>query len=411
MRRRMRVFFNCQNAIKPLAQALLKSTPPIRGSALQFTKRVAVLSLFFSPIVLAQVPSSPRVVLGAARGTSPEEFTVVTSIRELGDGRLLVSDRRDNRVVAVDFESNTVTPVGRSGQGPGEYRVASLFTPLGLDSSILADPNNGRWLILDGTRPVAAVPPWDTLIALARFPAGADDHGHVLGLKYPRHQPGAPFVRDSLTLLLVSRRTRSASVVGRIAEPTVWVGATTGGGDRPEIRNLSIPPWSAGEQAILYPDGWIAIARLEPYRVDWRQPDGQIRLGRSLPYDPAPVTEVEKRAFLARVSRLTGNPPAAPESRNDWPAEFPPFSAMPKVLNGPPAALFTSPSGDVVIARMQTAARPNPSYDVVDRDGQLIGQFTLEWNEQLAGIGKRAAYVVVTDDDGVKRIRRHQWLR
>jgi hypothetical protein len=49
------------------------------------------------------------------------------------------------------------------------------------------------------------------------------------------------------------------------------------------------------------PDGRIAIVRGEPYRVDWVAADGRLTRGPEIAYTPIPMTEADRRAYLARV--------------------------------------------------------------------------------------------------------------
>ena len=44
---------------------------------------------------------APRLTLAPATASPPEEFSSLTSARELKDGRVIVSDQRDGRVVVA----------------------------------------------------------------------------------------------------------------------------------------------------------------------------------------------------------------------------------------------------------------------------------------------------------------------
>jgi hypothetical protein len=72
-----------------------------------------------------------------------------------------------------------------------------------------------------------------------------------------------------------------------------------------------------------------------------------------------------------------------------------------------PGALQASAAGDLWIRRTPTAGRPETVYDVITRRGVTSGRLTLRENAQVAAIGRDAIYVIVTDDDGIQRLRRH----
>jgi hypothetical protein len=153
-------------------------------------------------------------------------------------------------------------------------------------------------------------------------------------------------------------------------------------------------PLNAQEHAELFPDGWLAAARLEPYRVDWRSPDGQWIRGAPLPFRAVPMTDREKRAYAERNSWAT--------DATDWPEVLPPFDRTP-----PP--LLTAPDGLLLIHRLPTADQRDTRYDVVDRHGVLLGQLVMAPNQRLLGFGARSVYVITIDDDGIQRLSRHAW--
>ena len=158
-------------------------------------------------------------------------------------------------------------------------------------------------------------------------------------------------------------------------------------------------PLASEDQALLFLDGWIALAMSDPYRVDWRLPDGSWRRGRALPFVPVRVTQREKCFAVARLTQRS-----VCDELPGWPDVIPAFATSLLI-----PVLRATPEGHVVIARTPTADAPGHRYDVVNRTGQLIGVLALSPNETLIGFGARSAYVVETDDDGVQTVRRHPW--
>lgn len=341
----------------------------------------------------AQVPATRRLPPPTAQ--LPDEFTNLTSLRELVDGRVLVTDRRDARLAVVDFSTGRVKAIGRLGSGPAEYQTLGPVLSLNGDSSVVVDVGNLRWLILAKDSIVATLPPNTPAILAVQFwvPYGADQRGHVLSTVL-RH--GAPSSRtDSADLVLIERSTGRSQLIGavRYGLPTQGSAAVSG---LPGGRGVSVsrPPFNIREeQPLLFPDGWIAVARYEPYRVDWRSPNGEWRLGRPLPVRVVPLTAREKEAYIRRRPSASG--------ATEWPVNVPPFDKT--------FPMLASPDGALVIPRVPTAAQPEPRYDIIDRQGVLRAQLVLPVGQRLLGLGARGAYVVVTDSDGIERLQRHPW--
>lgn len=156
--------------------------------------------------------------------------------------------------------------------------------------------------------------------------------------------------------------------------------------------------YAVREQACLALDGWTAVLRNGPYRVDWRSPDGHWTLGAPIPYQPIKVDAREKQVVIAR--RASGGTVQSEESVTDWPATVPPFT------NWPPVA---SLDGKLLVHRTPTADFPNTRYDVINHRGELERQVTMPANEHIIGFGTKSVYVAVMGKDSTEAIERHPW--
>ena len=85
---------------------------------------------------------------GAPQAEFAEPFSEIGAIRELRDGRVIVVDSRELTAKLVDFRTGAAVTIGRSGDGPGEYRWPSRLYPLPGDSTLLWDASGGRMLII-----------------------------------------------------------------------------------------------------------------------------------------------------------------------------------------------------------------------------------------------------------------------
>lgn len=350
--------------------------------------------------------------LGPPDALVEAEFTTIISLRELSDGRLLVSDRGEQRLVVVDVQTGQTRTIGRIGDGPNEYRGVGWLFPLPDDSTLFTDSRSRRWFLMDGARFVET-------IAGGRVPQvlrgtrlfGADRAGRVLGVKaYSFARSGRLWqtrdTADSLMVLRVDRASLEVDTIARIGGRGSE-GFTTRRG-RGGVPGLIITSnfLASNDQALLFPDGWLAVALTEPYRVDWRTPDGRWIRGAPLPFVPVEVDDREKCAWMRRRSVQRDSRECDPSWLPGWPRVVPPF--LPSMPRTPPR-LFAARDGRLIIARTPTASAPDPQYDVVDRQGRLVGKIRLRANEAVVGVGARSVYVAVTDELGIQRLRRHPW--
>lgn len=363
--------------------------------ALQLSAAAGILAIAPNDGV-AQSRASAGSPLPAPTDVLKAEFTAVSAVRELSEGRLLVIDERERRLLVVDWRNGTTRVVGREGRGVGEYTEPRVLFSIGADSSLLPDPRSGRWLLLAGdsiTGQVTGDAP--ALRAIRGSPRGADGRGNVFALE-PRLVGGVPRL-DSLLLIRAARASAKVDTLATVlARPVTFTASGTIDPTKPTP--IVINPLSAGEQIAVFPDGWVAIARRSPYRVEWIEPNGRRLLGAPLPDERIAVNDREKRAALDAEARLTGRPPRDPDAVGDWPTTVPPFLATP---------LLGALDGTLWIRRTQTAANPQVRYDVVDRSGAIVRVVTLDLSERIVGFGRGTVFTTRTDADGIEVLRRH----
>ncbi len=348
------------------------------------------------------------VTLKPSTATLNEEFTFASSVRELRDGRVIITDSRESRIIVADLRTGGIAPIGRTGAGPGEYTWVSPVFALGGDSTLMADSDGRRWFVLDGARIVATLPPDSRPIVATggETVRGADRFGNVIVNVTPRPPSGVSSTtyKDSVWIVRVSLATGRVDTIARAraVSYTKEVGRDAAG-HITSMRNIAFPPYALEEPAVLCSDGWLAVVRLDPYRVDWRSPTGAWTRGQTLIFQKIAVTAREKRAYMERLAKSAGRPAASPDMYSPWPTVVPPVEPQ-----APRAAMCTL-DGRVLVNRTKTADQPGTRYDLVDHRGVRVMQLALAASERIVGFGSHSVYVVTTDDDGLQRLRRHPW--
>ena len=139
-------------------------------------------------IAVATVPrvassqSLPRITVGPANATLTDDFVALFSLRELADGRVLLTDGRAQEIYVADFSSGRATPVTRKGKGPLEFSFAGALHASAADSTIMNDLSNRRWLLFAGGKAVGTLPPDHPAVKNASTISGADRRGRVLAM-------------------------------------------------------------------------------------------------------------------------------------------------------------------------------------------------------------------------------------
>jgi hypothetical protein len=253
-----------------------------------------------------------------------------------------------------------------------------------------------RWVVLHGSQVISSVPPDDRAFLAANNAVGADGRGNVLANRTTGGGATNGRRPQIVSALLANRRSGRVDTVATLAGVRVSV-RQTGTPQRPFWIETQFT-YSVAEQSMLFPDGWMATVRVDPYRVDWRDPAGRVTVGPDLGWHSPPVTAKEKAAYSARATKRVG---AVVNHDNDlWAATIPPIRSNP---------LIPTSDGSVLVLRSQWSGMESNRYDIVDRRGRLTGFLLLPDNERVVGFGRRAIYLAVADQDGLERLRKHSW--
>jgi hypothetical protein len=377
-----------------------------RESENNLSPRLAAILLVVCLLLAPPLSAQDRIALAPLSGIAPVQFTRLVSIIELDDGSIIVGDRTEKRLVHMSFDGTIVRDIGRSGSGPREFQGVGELHRLGPDSILFTDSYNFSWHFISAGAIVETHSSGRPLVGLLKQRlGGTDEQGQILGVTQIT-SPEAPRSRadaDSLFLVLADRSSNVVDTIGVLRGSgemhTNVRRAFRGGSDAVFAGN----PLDTENLAVLFRDGWIAVARVSPYRVDWRDPEGSWIRGPPLPFEVVQVTHEEQCALQARI--FPDDWTCDPTLNEPWPETIPPFATDRR-----DGDIFQDPDGSVIIRRVPTAAHTNPHYDVVSRDGRLIGVVELRENERILGFGHGSVYVVEKNSlTDLETIRRHPW--
>jgi hypothetical protein len=99
-----------------------------------------------SSVVLFRHQSLPDV--GKFEWRSQSGFTSIAGIRELADGRVIIVDTRERRLIALSAAGVSLRDIGRIGEGPGEFALLHSVMPFTADSTIVTDVMLRRYLVI-----------------------------------------------------------------------------------------------------------------------------------------------------------------------------------------------------------------------------------------------------------------------
>lgn len=333
--------------------------------------------------------------------TFSEPLNDVAGLRELPDGRILVIERGERRVVALQ-EGKPLQQVGRQGDGPGEYRYPHSIIGIGGDSSIVSDAQSRRWLVLRGSRVITTLHAEHPLVAaLQANLAGADQAGRIAGLvPFTSRAVQARYAgfADSARVVVGRLPGTRVDTVARLVMGSAAVRIAQRGGTTYFLTN----PMAVDEHAVLLRDGTLAVVRPAPFAVELIGQDGSKVLAPKVESPPRIVGEAEQRAAIARrwfVPGYTG-PRWEPTDFDGWPKTVPHF-----MQNG----VFATREGAVVLRRAQRREEDAATYDVFTRVPAIHYTITLRPRQRIVGFGRGAVYLATQDEDDMDVVSRHPW--
>ena len=252
-----------------------------------------------------------------------------------------------------------------------------------------------------------------------QMPTSSDAKGRMYMQGMPfRMTENGPVTADSVPMV---RWNRASGKRDTLAWQRVPQGATQvssrGGRGNMSFRVGAGAPFTGTDIMAVSLDGRVAVAHHDPYSVDFVNEAGQRTRGQPIKYDRIKVTEGHKQEWRERqrgatmmmVSNDNGRrsasvgPNTNVQDPENWGDEY-----MPPFLQNQNTVQFSN-DGFLWVQRTGPAGQP-PTYDVIDRAGNLVQKVVLPKKARLLGFGNGAVYIARVDEDDLQYIQKHRFV-
>ncbi|HYC50079.1 MAG TPA: hypothetical protein VEB19_03120, partial [Gemmatimonadaceae bacterium] len=256
--------------------------------------------------------------ISTAAAVSKEKIGNITGVRELPDGRVLVNDGANRRLLLLDtmlvIERVVLDSASERADTYGN-RPGALIAHRG-DSSLFIDPNSLAMLVIGPDGNIARVRSVPRAQDVGRYTSGAsanlftDARGRLIyrmtaraappAVRPPRGVPYIPPEPDSAFVVALDMDSRKLDTLGviRIPKEEYTVRVSPNGG---WSFNEAINPIPTQDAWAVLSDGTVAFVRWIDYRVDYLNPDGSWSSSAKLPYEWQPISAADKERIVDSV--------------------------------------------------------------------------------------------------------------
>ncbi len=376
------------------------------------TTFAAMLAVFAFASPCSAQDDIPQTKLTTPDASLAEPFSSVAGLRELSDGRVLVSDRLEQALRLVDFASGGLEEIGHTGQGPGEYRMPGELLALPGDSTLLVDLGNMR---ISMVTPDGRLEGSESLVrsdGIFMFPRGVDAKGRIYFDVTGTLSMTPGSLPDSFAIVALDRAAQTIDTIGLLAREQIR--QVRSGGQGFAFSGPGMAPFQPADAWAVGPDGRVAVALGVDYRVEWLMRGGERVAGPVVEYEPVRLTDEDKEAWADRMSQgaavmvmggsggsgsgRTMNIPRPDVDEMEWPDVKPAF---------PRGAVNVTPEGEAWVERYVVFGEPE-TFDVFDASGRRVRQVVLPEGRRFIGFGDGTLYAVRVDEDDLQWLERYR---
>jgi len=378
---------------------------------------VSFCTVFFVRTLSGQLPSARPATVDA---TSAESFSTAAEIRGLSDGRVLVNDPTERRLVLLDDRLRLIRVLFDS------MTPAPLTYPHGT-ARLVAAPGDSTWLgeidargfrVLDPQGKTVrrqALPDLRDAFAMTGHGAGTalDQHGRLIFGEPARGAPpmlGAPttnmMARMNIIRIPLDRPGRDtiATVISGGASMSVRLVSSSsarGSVSTTSVAGPTVPVFLTGDDWGVLPSGELAVVRAGDFHLEVLRPDGNWRAAPRVQWRWKVLTPEEKRMLVDSVQRIM----LSSDSTRRPPAITLPDGSVQQIVMGPttvsPDVPDTAPAIAPLVGKIDARGRfwvregpalpGRPSgphiYSALDDQGRIVERIRVDDGVTLAGFG------------------------
>lgn len=317
---------------------------------------------------------APVAAIGADADDPAHALSFVNGVRRLSDGTLVVADNGTRELRVFDAAGRLVRTIGRSGEGPGEFRSLGQLYRCAGDTLVARDFQRLQVVTRDGSF-ARAVSPQALLGGGYRDYQGVSaDCARLLVVARERRPADAPPETPQRHVLLwTDPLGERADTVAAHRGPDVLAIQVMG-------RATVVPqPWGATPSHALGPDDALHVGRGDTAEVRTYDAAGRLRRIVRWAAEPSPVTDADRRLFAERHAAFVRR----------FPDERPIMGAVGRTPRAPGAkpyftSLLADDRGHLWVRTYPAEStgwpqivdfEPDPAADwlVFDPDGRLLG--------------------------------------
>lgn len=263
--------------------------------------------------------------LGAVTATTKDSLGMVSNVRALPGGKLLVNDMTGRRVLLMDSDFKVIKVVADTTPGnPNSYGggMASLIAFRG-DSTLFVDAQSLSMLVIDQNgevQRVMSVPRAQDAMMLAAGGIGAGafySNGHLVYRGMPNIRmsvvngtPQMGAMPDTMPITRVNLQSRVVDTVGFVKIP-ISLPTITRTDDGKMNVNIEVNPLPVVDEWAVLPSGDVAFVRGRDYHVDWVETSGTRRSSPKMAFDWKRLTDEDKIKLVDSVKTLLDKQAAA----------------------------------------------------------------------------------------------------
>lgn len=359
-------------------------------------------------ITLSTQNREPRRLVGSEIRIG-KEVSLISGVRELRDGRLLISDAKRANVLLVNPAAGSATVLGSVGADSNQYaQPGGFYSGMG-DTTLLLDRGQARFLVIS---PAGAIITSRSIKRRGFSSSSSADRDlqrlDARGFAYftetrqgLRLNAGEE-VTDTAVLLRFDAARQRADTVALLRQARRRITQATANMTTSQaMYGAPVDEWGVA------PDGRIAVVRAVPYRIEWYGLDGTVVRGPVIATDAIPFTQAERDSIAtasigsggsASVSG-PGGAGSGTAKLERWIADLKP----PIVTYG----VIVSPDRRVWVARTRPHGASGVVYDVFDAQGTRVDQVQLGATSRVIGFGRNAVYAVELGTGGSLLLRKY----